>query len=222
MEKNSTHTSWIYHYISDTLKYCAQFCIYDCWTVWRSACRIEQTDWSKRFKQTCSSVPVKVGISILYWKFWCYSLWIFIFSIPLIILLIGIGLFIFLILRKSVHKLQQQRSILNLHINIEQSEENNSRPEPVLPKYNNTATNPEIVTFQSLCIFVFFGLTLVFPAIYLFFFTDGFQEFKEFHYHIIDQLPPFVYCIVLFFGLYCRNRELRNFVSEMYGDLNIL
>ena len=117
-----------------------------------------------------------------------------------------------LMVTKGFNNFKEKRKLIKVHL-ISKS----INPSIKKPMYNNIIVNPEILSFQSLCI-VFFGMFLMFPAFNLFVYSDGFNEFTEFHYHLIDQLPPFVYSIIVPLGLYAKNRDLRNFVADMYKN----
>ena len=135
------------------------------------------------------------------------------FSIPLKLLAVSIMLFIVLMVTKGFYNFKEKRKLKKVHIISESI--NASIKKPI---YNNILVNPEIMSFQSLCI-IFFGMFLMLPAFNLFVYSDGFTEFTEFHYHLIDQLPPFIYSIIVPLGLYSKNRDLRNFVVDMYKNV---
>ena len=134
------------------------------------------------------------------------------FSIPLKLLAISIVLFMILMVSKGFYNFKEKRKLMKVQIISESI--NSSIKKPI---YNNILVNPEIMSFQSLCI-IFFGMFLMLPAFNLFVYSDGFTEFTEFHYHLIDQLPPFIYSIIVPLGLYSKNRDLRNFVVDMYKN----
>ena len=90
------------------------------------------------------------------------------------------------------------------------------KKENKLPK-KKFAVNPEIISSKGIAILTLLGTILMIPSSYLFF-GNSFENFSEFHYHLIDMWPHVIFSIIVPLYIHFQNKSLRRFILRQYRD----